>query len=186
MPGLWAAAILQDFFILPAGPTCNFPCHSLDALGGPTDACTRSAAPAVRRPTDHRPDVILLLGRYPCFSFGKTLQADRVYHLGTGAHVGCVISKGRNERGTPLAGQVRAAMQSWLKEPPRSGALALFPTIHGGCLSLDAIQFLLAKHGRTVRAHCRIAHRCSKNGYRRTSFGAPPRWNCSGQVSTCR
>src|SRR3546814_16933248 len=78
--------------------------------------------------------------------------------LGTGAHVRCV-GKGRKERRTPLAGQVRTAMQCWLKEPPRGGASALFPTIHGGRLSPDAIQYLLAKHVRTARAPCRSAER---------------------------
>lgn len=73
--------------------------------------------------------------------------------LGTGAHVRCV-GKGRKERRTPLAGQVRAAMQSWLREPIRGEASALFPTIHGGRLSSDAIQYLLAKHVRTARADC--------------------------------
>src|SRR3546814_15107536 len=73
--------------------------------------------------------------------------------LGTGAHVRCV-GKGRKERRTPLAGQVRAAMKNWLKEPPRGGASALFPNVHGGRLSPDAIQYLLAKHVRTARAHC--------------------------------
>jgi len=73
--------------------------------------------------------------------------------LGTGAHVRCV-GKGRKERRTPLAGEVRAAMQSWLKAPPHGGTSALFPTIHGGRLSPDAIQYLLAKHVRTARAQC--------------------------------
>src|SRR3546814_5494958 len=64
------------------------------------------------------------------------------------------VGKGRKERRTPLAGQVRAAMKNWLKEPPRGGASALFPNVHGGRLSPDAIQYLLAKHVRTARAHC--------------------------------
>src|SRR3546814_5772125 len=37
---------------------------------------------------------------------------------------------------------------------PRGGASALFPNVHGGRLSPDAIQYLLAKHVRTARAHC--------------------------------
>src|SRR3546814_18231258 len=37
---------------------------------------------------------------------------------------------------------------------PRGGASALFPNVHGGRLSPDAIQCLLAKHVRTARAHC--------------------------------
>src|SRR3546814_15601043 len=73
--------------------------------------------------------------------------------LGTGAHVRCV-GKGRKERRTPLAGQVRAAMKNWLKDPPRGGASALLPNGHGGRLSPDAIQHLIRKHDRNAPATC--------------------------------
>jgi site-specific recombinase XerD len=66
-------------------------------------------------------------------------------HLGTGAHVRCV-GKGRKERCTPLTRYARIALQAWLSEPVRHGASALFPNLHGGQLSPDGIQSLLAKH----------------------------------------
>jgi integrase/recombinase XerD len=46
--------------------------------------------------------------------------------LGTGAHVRCV-GKGRKERRTPLAGQVRAAMQSWLKGAATKRGISAVP-----------------------------------------------------------
>ena len=37
-------------------------------------------------------------------------------------------------------------LQAWLKELVREGATALFPNVHGGRLSADSVQSLLAKH----------------------------------------
>lgn len=59
-------------------------------------------------------------------------------HLGAGAHVRCV-GKGRKERCTPLTSHARGVLQAWLKEPPRHGAGALFPNMHGGRLSADSV-----------------------------------------------
>lgn len=66
-------------------------------------------------------------------------------HLGTGAHVRC-MGKGRKERCTPLTKYARIALHAWLNEPARHGAKVLFPTLHGGQLSPDSVQSLLAKH----------------------------------------
>src|SRR3546814_18423893 len=80
--------------------------------------------------------------------------------LGTGAHVRCG-GKGRKERRTPLAGQVRAAMKNWLNEPPRGGASAQSPKAHGGRLRPDATQYMLAKPVRMARAHFpTLRHNC--------------------------
>ena len=70
-------------------------------------------------------------------------RADAV--LGTGAHVRCV-GKGRKERCTPLAKTTVAVLKAWLREPPRHGAEALFPSARGGRLSPDSVADLLAKH----------------------------------------
>ena len=80
------------------------------------------------------------------------LDRDAV-HLGAGPHVRCV-GKGRKERCTPLTTLARRALQSWLKEPVRKGATALFPNMHGGRLSADSVQSLLAKHVRVAGATC--------------------------------
>lgn len=82
----------------------------------------------------------------------NSLDRDAVT-LGTGAHVLC-CGKGRKERRTPLTKNTRTALQTWLKEPARSGTSVLFPNIHGGRLSPDAIQSLLAKHVKAAREQC--------------------------------
>lgn len=80
------------------------------------------------------------------------LNRDAV-HLGAGAHVRCV-GKGRKERCTPLSTLAQRALQSWLKEPARRGATALFPNMHGGRLSADSMQSLLTKHVAVASASC--------------------------------
>lgn len=73
--------------------------------------------------------------------------------LGTGAYVRC-LGKGRKERCTPLSKQLVAALSHWLKEPPQRNAVALFPNVHGGRLSPDAVQYLLSKYATKARTHC--------------------------------
>lgn len=67
--------------------------------------------------------------------------------LAPGAHVRC-HGKGRKDRATPLTKQTVALLRQWLKE--RSGARndPLFPTSRGRLLSVDAVQWLVAKHSR--------------------------------------
>lgn len=73
--------------------------------------------------------------------------------LGRGAHVRCV-GKGRKERCTPITKLVSATVKAWLAEPPRCDSDVLFPAIHGGRLSADAVQYLVAKHAAAARSHC--------------------------------
>ncbi len=81
-------------------------------------------------------------------------QLDRdAVRLGAGAHVQC-IGKGRKERTTPLTTLARRALQAWLKEPLRKGGTALFPNVHGGRLSADSVQSLLAKHVQVAGESC--------------------------------
>lgn len=80
------------------------------------------------------------------------LECDAVF-LGVGAHVRC-LGKGRKERCTPLTKQARSVLQVWLKEAGIRGSTRLFPNIHGGPLSCDAVQRLLARHVATAREHC--------------------------------
>jgi integrase/recombinase XerD len=74
-------------------------------------------------------------------------------HLGDGPHVKC-HGKGRKERATPLTRQTVAVLHAWMRE--RAGAVTdpVFPTRQGHPLSVDAIQWLLAKHVRTAAARC--------------------------------
>lgn len=101
-----------------------------------------------------RDHMLLLLAIQTGLRLSELTSLDRsAITLGTGAHVR-YVGKGRKERHTPLARHVRTAMQGWLKEPARCGASALFPNMHGGRLSPDAIQYLLTKHARSAREHC--------------------------------
>lgn len=95
-----------------------------------------------------RDHTLLLLAAQTGLRLSELISLDRdAVHLGAGAHVRC-IGKGRKERCTPLTLLVRGTIQAWLKEPTRHGARALFPNVHGGRLSADAVQSLLAKYAR--------------------------------------
>ena len=97
---------------------------------------------------------LLLLAVQTGLRVSELTSLDRdAIHLGRGAHVRCV-GKGRKERCTPLTTHARSALQAWTKEPPRHGATALFPNVHGGRLSADSVQSLLAKYAQVARATC--------------------------------
>jgi integrase/recombinase XerD len=98
-------------------------------------------------------------------------------HLGDSPHVKC-LGKGRKQRATPLTGQTVAVLRAWIRE--RSGAAIdpVFPTRQGRPLSVDAIQWRLAKHvtaaasscpslrGKHVSPHV-LRHTCAMNLQRR-------------------
>ena len=93
---------------------------------------------------------LLLLAVQTGLRLSELIGLDRdAVHLDVGAHVRCV-GKGRKERCTPLSTHVRSALRTWLTEPARKRATALFPNVHGGRLSADSIQSLLAKYVRAV------------------------------------
>ncbi len=101
-----------------------------------------------------RDHTLLLLAAQTGLRLSELISLGRdAIHLGIGAHVRC-IGKGRKERCTPLATHARAALKVWLKEPARHGAAALFPNMHGGRLSADGVQSLLAKYVRVVGETC--------------------------------
>ncbi|CAG9187745.1 tyrosine-type recombinase/integrase [Cupriavidus pinatubonensis] len=60
----------------------------------------------------------------------------------------------RKERCTPLTAHATFTLKAWLKELPRSNESSLFPNIHGGRLSADAVQYLLGKYVRQAGAEC--------------------------------
>jgi site-specific recombinase XerD len=96
---------------------------------------------------------LLLLAAQTGLRLSELTGLDRdAIHLGHGAHVRC-IGKGRKERCTPLTAHARVVLRSWIKEPAR-GANALFPNIHGGRLSADSVQSLLAKYVRVACEGC--------------------------------
>jgi len=97
---------------------------------------------------------LLLLAVQTGLRLSELIGLDRdTVHLGVGAHVRCV-GKGRKERCTPLSTHVRSALRVWLREPAKKGATALIPNVHGGRLSADSIQSLLAKHVRAAAEIC--------------------------------
>ncbi len=73
--------------------------------------------------------------------------------LGSGAHVRCV-GKGRKERSTPLSKPVKKILQLWLTEYNGRPEDPLFPSLRGGSLSRDAVEYLLAKHVATASKKC--------------------------------
>jgi integrase/recombinase XerD len=74
-------------------------------------------------------------------------------HLGDSPHVTCV-GKGRKQRATPLTGQTVAVLRAWLRERTGAATDPVFPTRQGRPLSVDAIQWRLAKHVTGAAAHC--------------------------------
>lgn len=101
-----------------------------------------------------RDHALLLLAVQTGLRLSELIGLDRSsVMLGRGAHVRCV-GKGRKERCTPITRPVSAVLQAWLAEPPRGDSDALFPTIHGGRLSADAVQYLVAKYVTVARSHC--------------------------------
>ena len=93
-----------------------------------------------------RDHALLLLALHTGLRLSKITRLDRNSVIfGAGAHVRCT-GKGRKDRCTPLSKQVVAALQLWLKEERRHSAEALFPNVHGGRLSSDAVQYLLSKY----------------------------------------
>ncbi len=101
-----------------------------------------------------RDHTLILLAVQTGFRLSELIGLDRdAIHLGAGTHVRCV-GKGRKERCTPLTRYTRVVLQNWLNEPTRRGACALFPNLHGGRLSADSVQSLLAKHVRVASTSC--------------------------------
>ena len=101
-----------------------------------------------------RDHMLLHLAVQTGLRLSEIVQLDRdAVVLGTGAHVRC-IGKGRKERCTPLTRQTCHALRAWLKEADQGGSTRLFPNVHGGGLSADAVQRLLARHVGTAMALC--------------------------------
>ncbi|TMC49324.1 MAG: integrase [Chloroflexi bacterium] len=101
-----------------------------------------------------RDHVLLLLAIQTGLRLSEVTSLDRsAVVLGAGAHVRCT-GKGRKDRCTPLSKHAITILHAWLKEPRRHNAEALFPNVHGGRLSSDAVQHLLSKYVAKARAHC--------------------------------
>lgn len=73
--------------------------------------------------------------------------------LDTGAHIQCE-GKGRKHRATPLQRETVSIMRSWMKEHRGSDDDPLFPTMHGGKMSRDALAHLIKRHTKVASKSC--------------------------------
>ena len=73
--------------------------------------------------------------------------------LGSGAHVRCV-GKGRKHRSTPLRRDAQTLLRAWLQRQRAQPEDRVFPSIRGGVMSRDAVEWLVAKHTTTAQQHC--------------------------------
>jgi integrase/recombinase XerD len=73
--------------------------------------------------------------------------------LGASAHVRC-LGKGRKERCTPLSRATAQVVGTWMDEQCTPPDGPLFPNRSGGRLSVDGVQYLLAKHVAAARQKC--------------------------------
>jgi site-specific recombinase XerD len=73
--------------------------------------------------------------------------------LGSGAHVRCQ-GKGRKERCTPLAKPTVSVLAAWIKEQGKDDSKILFPSLRGGTLSSDSVQYLVTKYAAVARKNC--------------------------------
>lgn len=73
--------------------------------------------------------------------------------LTTGPHLRC-LGKGRKERITPLTPNGVTALQAWLAERQGTPTEPLFPTRRGTSMSIDAVEYLVAKHAQAAARDC--------------------------------
>lgn len=74
-------------------------------------------------------------------------------NLATGAHVRCE-GKGRKERCTPLTKSTVTVLRAWIREQGADGTQILFPSVRGGPLSADSVQYLVAKYAALAERTC--------------------------------
>jgi len=123
--------------------------RELDYLDGPeVDALL--AAPDQRSWIGRRDHMLLVL------AVQTGLRVSELTHLtiadielGPGAHVRC-HGKGRKDRATPLTKQTVALLRQWMKERSGTPEEPVFPTSRGQRLSVDAVQWLVAKHSKAA------------------------------------
>ena len=110
------------------------------------------AAPNLQTWDGRRDRAFLLMAIQTGLRLSEMTELKRCdIELGKGPYVRC-LGKGRKERCTPLTSQTVNVLKAWLKEPERGELDLLFPNIHGGYMSADAVQYLVAKH--TPRHDC--------------------------------
>jgi site-specific recombinase XerD len=85
------------------------------------------------------------------------LRIHDVRNGGDVAYLYCV-GKNRKERTVPLIPQTSKTLSVWLKERRGMPEDPLFPTVRGGRLSRDAVEWLIEKHTRAAAERCPTLH----------------------------
>lgn len=153
---------LRSFFVFIAFEEPAYSAHIQQVLAIPTKRHDKEQVHFLIRPEieallaapdrstwiGRRDHALLLLGVQAGLRVSELVGLDRdAVVLGRGAHVRC-FGKGRKERCTPLTTIGSAVLKEWLQEPARRAAQALFPNVHGGRLSVDAVQYLIGKYAK--------------------------------------
>ena len=144
------SALAQRVLAMPSKRYTQRPIEYLTAV----EIKALLAAPDPQTWTGHRDRTLLLVAVRTGLRASELIglrKQDVV--LGIGAHVRC-LGKGRKERCTPLCKDTATALRSWLRVRGGKPDDPLFPNARGGSLSHDGLEFLLAKHLATARAHC--------------------------------
>ncbi|MBP2487759.1 tyrosine-type recombinase/integrase [Rhizobium leguminosarum] len=112
------------------------------------------SAPDRRTWVGRRDHVLMLTAVQTGMRLSELVGLDRsAVTIGTGAHIRC-FGKGRKERTTPITRMLNVTLKAWFDEPPVGNSNALFPTVHGGRMSPDTVQYLLAKYVLTASKGC--------------------------------
>lgn len=141
------------------------------------------AAPDRKTWLGRRDHLLLLTAVQTGMRLSELVGLDRAaITVGVAGYIRC-FGKGRKERCTPITKVLNAALTRWLDEPPIANGMVLFPTIHGGRMSPDAVQYLLAKYVLAASKTCISlrAKRISPHILRHRR-----RWHCSMWASIAR
>ncbi len=77
----------------------------------------------------------------------------RDFNLSQGPHIRCT-GKGRKERCTPLTKQMVKVLRSWVAENEFKQTDPVFPSMYGGMISSDAVQYLVSKYVAIAGEKC--------------------------------
>ena len=138
-------------------PTNRHVRHSVEFLSA-TETTALLAAPNRTTWLGRRDRTLMLVAVQTGLRVSELVSLkQRDVELGRGPHVRC-IGKGRKMRCTPLRPDVAAELGSWISEQGPACDSALFPNLHGGSLSSDAVQRLVTRHSHSAAVACPSLH----------------------------
>ncbi len=82
-----------------------------------------------------------------------SLERNALVFGPSSAHVRC-HGKGRKERCTPITRGAVVILKAWMDEPACSDSTFLFPSMAGGRLSSDSVQYMLSKYTAVAHQTC--------------------------------